>query len=151
MKGKGLVIRDWAPQVPILQHKAVGAFVTHCGWNSVFEAISAETPMITWPVSGDQFFNEMFVTQVLHVGVGVGVGVEKWVSFMDESLKSEASVKREAIEKAMTRIMQGDEAEEMRNRVKGLREQASRAFEEGGSSFSDLTALIEELRTLNGS
>ncbi|KAM5549766.1 hypothetical protein ABKV19_000931 [Rosa sericea] len=149
MQGKGLIIRDWAPQVLILEHKAVGAFLSHCGWNSILEGVSAGIPMITWPVSAENFYTEKLVTQILRVGVGVGA--EKWVSFVDQSLKSEASVKREAIEKVVTRIIEGDEAEEMRNRVKALGEMASRAVEEGGSSFSDLTSLIEELRTLNGS
>ncbi|CAL2278045.1 unnamed protein product [Prunus armeniaca] len=40
VKGRGLVIRRWAPQVPILEHQAVEGFVTHCGWNSVIEAVS---------------------------------------------------------------------------------------------------------------
>jgi len=30
MEGKGLIIRGWAPQVLILEHQAIGAFVTHC-------------------------------------------------------------------------------------------------------------------------
>ncbi|XP_062023583.1 UDP-glucose flavonoid 3-O-glucosyltransferase 7-like [Rosa rugosa] len=149
MEGKGLIIRDWAPQVLILEHEAVGAFLYHCGWNSFLEGVSAGLPMITWPVSAENFYTEKLVTQILRVGVAIGA--EKWVSFVDASLKSEASVKREAIEKAVTRIMEGDDAEEMRNRAKALGEMASRAVEEGGSSFSDLTSLIEELRTLNGS
>nr|XP_011459674.1 PREDICTED: UDP-glucose flavonoid 3-O-glucosyltransferase 7-like [Fragaria vesca subsp. vesca] len=149
MQGKGLIIRDWAPQVLILQRKAVGAFLSHCGWNSILEAVSAGIPMITWPVSADNFFIEKLVTQILHVGVGLGV--EKWVSFVDESLKREASVKREAIEKAVTRITEGNEAKDIRDRVKALKEMASRAVDEGGSSLSDLNALIEELRTLNRS
>uniref|UniRef100_A0A0A9GBZ3 Glycosyltransferase N-terminal domain-containing protein n=1 Tax=Arundo donax TaxID=35708 RepID=A0A0A9GBZ3_ARUDO len=36
--GSGVVIRGWAPQVAALRHRAVGWFVTHCGWNSVLEA-----------------------------------------------------------------------------------------------------------------
>ncbi|XP_062019576.1 UDP-glucose flavonoid 3-O-glucosyltransferase 7-like [Rosa rugosa] len=146
MEGKGLIIRGWAPQLLILEHEATGAFVTHCGWNSILEGVSAGVPMITWPVTGEQFYNEKLVTELLRIGVAVGA--EKWATFEEESAKSEASVKREAIEKAVTEIMVGDEAEEMRSRAKALREMASRAVEEDGSSFSDLTALIEELKSL---
>ncbi|CAB4290546.1 unnamed protein product [Prunus armeniaca] len=91
--------------------------------------------MITWPVSAEQFYNEKLVTEILRIGVAVDV-------------KKEASVKRDAIEKAVAQVMVGDKAEEMRSRARALGEMARRAVEEGGSSFSDLTALIEELRSL---
>jgi hypothetical protein len=42
--------------------------------------------------------------------------------------------------------MVGEEAEEMRSRAKKLGETARKAVEEGGSSYSDFNALIEELR-----
>ncbi|PON33629.1 UDP-glucuronosyl/UDP-glucosyltransferase [Parasponia andersonii] len=138
MEGKGLLIRGWAPQVLILEHEAVGGFVTHCGWNSIMEGVCAGLPMATWPVAAEQFYNEKFVTQLLGIGVCVGAG--KWARFVGDS------VKKEAIEKAVTRLMEGEEAEEMRSRARELKVLARRAFEEGGSSFSDLNALIEELR-----
>ena len=47
MEGKGLIIRGWAPQVLILDHEAVGGFVTHCGWNSILEGVTAGVPMVT--------------------------------------------------------------------------------------------------------
>ncbi|XP_042485228.1 UDP-glycosyltransferase 88F3-like [Macadamia integrifolia] len=40
-RGRGLVVKSWAPQVEILGRESVGGFVTHCGWNSVLEAVSA--------------------------------------------------------------------------------------------------------------
>ncbi|XP_062024343.1 UDP-glucose flavonoid 3-O-glucosyltransferase 7-like [Rosa rugosa] len=146
-EGKGLIIRDWAPQVLILEHEAIGAFVTHCGWNSTIEGVSAGVPMITWPVMSDeQFYNEKLVTEILRIGVPVGS--EQWVSFVDLPAKTEASVRRGAIEKAVTRIMVGDEAVEMRSRIKELGEKARRAVEEGGSSFLNLISLVEELNRL---
>ncbi|KAL5562479.1 hypothetical protein UlMin_032226 [Ulmus minor] len=140
MKGKGLLIRDWAPQVLILEHEAIGGFVTHCGWNSTLEAVCGGVPMVTWPVSAEQFYNEKLVTQVL--GIGVPVGAQKWAKLVGDS------VKKEAIEKAVVRIMEGEEAEEMRSKARELGKTARRAVQEGGSSYSDLSALIEELMSL---
>ncbi|TKY59057.1 Scopoletin glucosyltransferase [Spatholobus suberectus] len=127
--GKGLIIRGWAPQVLILEHEAVGAFVTHCGWNSTLEGAAAGVPMVTMPVAAEQFFNEKLVTEVLKIGVPVGV--KKWVRLVGDSTKSDA------VEKAVKRIMAGEEADQMRNKV-----------EEGGSSYSQLYTLIEELGSL---
>ena len=73
MEGKGLILRGWAPQVLILDHEAVGGFVTHCGWNSTLEGVTAGVPMVTWPLSVEQFYNEKLVTRVLKIGVNVGV------------------------------------------------------------------------------
>ncbi|OAY39232.1 scopoletin glucosyltransferase [Manihot esculenta] len=138
MKEKGLIIRGWAPQVLILDHEAIGGFVTHCGWNSTLEGITAGKPMVTWPVSAEQFYNEKLVTDVLKIGIGVGV--KEWVRLRGDF------VERKAIEKAISRVMEGEEAVEMRSRSKKLGEMAREAVEEGGSSYSDFNALVEELQ-----
>ncbi|KAF3435438.1 hypothetical protein FNV43_RR22527 [Rhamnella rubrinervis] len=138
IEGKGLIVRGWAPQVLIVGHEAIGGFVTHCGWNSTLEGVCAGVPMVTWPVSAEQFYNERLVTQIL--GIGVGVGTQRWTRLVGDS------VKREAIEKAVNRIMEGEEAEEMRSKASALGEMARKAIQEDGSSYLELNALIEELR-----
>ncbi|KAJ6705295.1 GLYCOSYLTRANSFERASE [Salix purpurea] len=140
MEGKGLIIRGWAPQVLILDHEATGAFVTHCGWNSTLEGITAGKPMITWPLFGEQFYNEKLVIDVLRTGVAVGA--KEWAGMHGDHV----TLKSEAIEKAITRIMVGVEADERRSRARKLGETARKAVEKGGSSFSDVNSLIEELR-----
>lgn len=138
MEGKGLIVRGWAPQVQILGHEAVGGFVTHCGWNSTLEGVCAGVPMVTWPVSAEQFYNEKVVTQIL--GIGVIIGNQKWARLVGDF------VKRETIAKAVNQILEGKEAEEMRSRVKALGDMARMAIEEGGSSYLDFNAFIEELK-----
>ncbi|CAD6884753.1 unnamed protein product [Tilletia controversa] len=46
----------WVPQDMVLRHKALGAFITHGGWNSTCESIGTAVPMIYWPFSVDQSF-----------------------------------------------------------------------------------------------
>jgi UDP:flavonoid glycosyltransferase YjiC (YdhE family) len=72
--GRGLVIKGWAPQVAILRHRAVGAFLTHCGWNSVLEGIAAGVVMLTWPMGAEQFMNSRLLVEQLGVGIPVGGG-----------------------------------------------------------------------------
>ncbi|XP_021718283.1 scopoletin glucosyltransferase-like [Chenopodium quinoa] len=140
MEGKGLIIRGWAPQMLILDHEAIGAFVTHCGWNSTLEGISCGVPMVTWPVFAEQFYNEKLVTQVLKTGVGVGA--KKWSRIAE-------NVKSEDVKKAITKVMVGEEALEIRSRAKKMKELARKAVEVGGSSYCDLNSLIQELSSYN--
>ncbi|XWS54766.1 hypothetical protein CRYUN_Cryun10bG0117300 [Craigia yunnanensis] len=55
--------------------------MTHLGWNSTLESITAGVPMVTWPLSNEQFYNEKLVTDILKVGVGVGV--QEWSDWME--------------------------------------------------------------------
>ncbi|QCD83302.1 scopoletin glucosyltransferase-like [Vigna unguiculata] len=141
MKGKGLIIRGWAPQVLILEHEAIGAFVTHCGWNSTLEAVSAGVPMVTWPIAAEQFFNEKLVIEVLKIGVPVGA--KKWSQLEVDSIRCDA------VEEAVKRILTGEEAIDMKNKAQRLSHLAKQAVLEGGSSYSDLNALIGELSSLS--
>ncbi|KAI4998447.1 hypothetical protein ZWY2020_053789 [Hordeum vulgare] len=60
---RGLVAARWVPQVSILAHGAVGAFLTHCGWGSVVEGLQFGRPLIMLPIAGDQGPNARFMEE----------------------------------------------------------------------------------------
>ncbi|KAF6165206.1 hypothetical protein GIB67_007191 [Kingdonia uniflora] len=44
-KERGCMV-DWSPQEEVLAHSSIGGFLTHSGWNSTLEAITAGVPML---------------------------------------------------------------------------------------------------------
>ncbi|XP_057499343.1 UDP-glycosyltransferase 73E1-like [Actinidia eriantha] len=136
----------WPPRPPPpcpLSHPAVGAFLTHCGWNSTLEGVCAGVPMITWPMFAGQFFNEKLVVQVL--GTGVGVGAQAVVHLHEED-KFGVLVKRETVMKAVDIVMdEGMEGEERRKRARELGDMAMRTIEERGSYYLNVTLLIQDV------
>ncbi|KAL4592102.1 hypothetical protein LXL04_005086 [Taraxacum kok-saghyz] len=143
-KERGLLIRGWAPQLVILSHPAIGGFLTHCGWNSTLEGVCGGVPMVTWPQFQEQFLNEKLIVQVLRIGVSVGA--QNAVNLGEEE-KSGVGVKREDLRKAVEMVMEdGEEGEERRKRAKELSKMANEAIEEGGSSYRNITQLMEDIR-----
>ncbi|BBH07732.1 UDP-glucosyl transferase 73D1 [Prunus dulcis] len=143
IKGRGLLIKGWAPQVLILSSPAVAGFLTHCGWNSTIEGACSGVPMITWPLFAEQFFNEKLIIEVLRIGVRVGVEVP--VRWGDEE-KVGVSVKKDGVKKAIEALMdEGEEGERRRKRAREVGEKGTRAMEEGGSSHSSMSSLIQDV------
>ncbi|KAI9114936.1 hypothetical protein K1719_013949 [Acacia pycnantha] len=128
---RGLLIRNWAPQLEILSHKSVGAFLSHCGWNSVLESLSHGVPIIGWPLGAEQAYNSKMVEEEMGVGVELTRTVESVIS--GEEVK-------EVIEKVMER------GEEMRKKANEIAEQIRRAKEENGGS--SIGAMHDFLRTV---
>ncbi|KAL4560466.1 hypothetical protein LXL04_032618 [Taraxacum kok-saghyz] len=144
IKDRGLMVQGWAPQILILSHKAIGGFVTHCGWNSTLEGISAGMPMVTWPHFGDQFLNERFIVDVLKIGVKIGV--EDPVVYFEQDKAEKLLLRREEIKEVVEVLMDIEkEGQERRNRARKLGELATRAMGEGGSSHLNMTLMIQAI------
>ncbi|KAI3976830.1 hypothetical protein MKX01_008688 [Papaver californicum] len=81
--GKGMLLRGWAPQLPILKHRSVGSFMTHCGWNSVLEGLTSGVVMLAWPMRAEQFVNATLLVDQVKVAVRVLKGLEVRVRAME--------------------------------------------------------------------
>ncbi|CAI9091596.1 OLC1v1026667C1 [Oldenlandia corymbosa var. corymbosa] len=123
LDGRGLVVQ-WAPQDEVLAHCSVGAFLTHSGWNSTLESISEGVPMICMPLISDQFANAKYVSDVWRVGLRL------------------ESLDRENVEKAVKKIMEEKEGEEIRERILELKEKATLCLKPGGSSYESFESLV---------
>ncbi|XP_028790001.1 UDP-glycosyltransferase 73C4-like [Neltuma alba] len=144
VKGRGVLIRGWAPQVLILSHTAIGAFITHCGWNSTLEGISSGVPLITFPLFAEQFYNEKVIVQV--VQTGVTVGRERVVHLGEEEKFDAIQVNGEKVKEAVEKVMgEDEEGKKIRERARQYAEKAKKAVEKGGSSYLDMSLLIEDI------
>uniref|UniRef100_A0A8I6YJ58 Glycosyltransferase n=1 Tax=Hordeum vulgare subsp. vulgare TaxID=112509 RepID=A0A8I6YJ58_HORVV len=120
-------IVSWAPQQEVLKHPSVVAFLTHCGWNSTTESMSVSVPMICRPLISDQMGTSRYVCDVWKVGVKVEV---------------KKQLKRGNVQAAITRLMEGKEGEEVRERMKDLRHAVKKCTNEGGTSDVALQHLV---------
>jgi len=59
--GDDFLVSAWLPQVELLMHKKVAAFVSHCGWGATCEAIISGTPVIAFPMFCDQNANALLM------------------------------------------------------------------------------------------
>ncbi|KAG5584222.1 hypothetical protein H5410_044656 [Solanum commersonii] len=143
VKGRGMIIRGWAPQVLILTHPSIGGFLTHCEWDSTLEGISCGVSMITFPTFAEQFYNEKFIVNILKIGVQVGVEVS--INFWNEE-KNGVLVNKDQVKNAINQLMdKGFESEERRKIAKDLAHISKKAIQEEGSSYLNIKLLIEDV------
>ncbi|KAM0858036.1 hypothetical protein ACQ4PT_048087 [Festuca glaucescens] len=119
--GRGLVAKSWAPQADVLRHRATGAFVTHCGWNSTLEAIVSGLPMVCWPLYAEQRQNKVFVVEEM------GAGVE--MAGYDGDVVAAAEV-----EAKVRWVMETEGGRALRERAMAAKEKAWQALSDGGAS-----------------
>ncbi|CAJ2669921.1 unnamed protein product [Trifolium pratense] len=127
-KEQGFLVPYWAPQVQILSHNAIGGFISHCGWNSSLESIMNEIPIIAWPLFAEQKMNAVLLSDGIRVAIrpkGNEIGL----------------VEKEEIGEVVTRVIEGDEGRELRERMKEMKNSAYETFQEG-LSIETLVKLV---------
>nr|KYP70990.1 Cytokinin-O-glucosyltransferase 3 [Cajanus cajan] len=148
VKERGVVMNGWVPQVLILSHGAIGAFLTHCGWNSTLEGICGGVPLVTFPLFAEQFYNEKVVAQVVEIGVSVGA---ESVVHLGEEYNSRVQVTRENFKDSIEKVMgEGREKEEIRERARKYGNMAKKAIEQCGSSYLNMSKLIHDIVRVKG-
>nr|UXB92758.1 glycosyltransferase [Helleborus thibetanus] len=127
-RDRGLVVKSWAPQVEVLSHESVGGFVTHCGWNSVLEAICVGVPMVAWPLYAEQRLNKVVMVEEMKIALK-----------LEES--EEGFVCANELEKRVRQLMDSDEGKIIREQTAKMSKEANAAMGVGGSSLNALSAL----------
>lgn len=125
---KGMVV-TWCPQTKVLVHPSIACFLTHCGWNSILEAITAGTPMIGYPQWTDQPTNAKLVADVF----GMGIRLKQ---------DSDGFVESEEVERAI-REMVGSEM--FKKNALELKRKAREAVAHAGSSDTNIQSFVDEI------
>lgn len=120
----------WVPQEKVLEHTAIGGFLTHSGWNSTLESIVEGVPMICWPRFADQQVNSRFVGEVWKMGLDI-----------------KDTCDRDIIAKSVRDLMEkrNGEFSQITEHMASL---AKKAVNEGGSSYINLDRLIQDIRSM---
>ncbi|KAB1204739.1 Anthocyanidin 5,3-O-glucosyltransferase [Morella rubra] len=131
-KDRGMVVKTWAPQVAVLRKDSVGGFVTHCGWNSVLEAVVAGVPMVAWPLYSEQHLNRNVLVNDMKMAIGL------------EHREDDGFVSEDELERRIRELMESEEGRELRERSWKMREMALAALgSESGSSTTALAKLVQ--------
>ncbi|GJM96329.1 hypothetical protein PR202_ga13153 [Eleusine coracana subsp. coracana] len=108
-RGRGLVAMGWAPQLSVLAHGSVGAFMTHCGWSSTIEGLLFGHPLIMLPFLGEQ-------------GINARLMEKKQVGAMVPRREADGSFDRDGVAGAVRRVMYEEGGRVLQANAKTLQE-----------------------------
>nr|QWC64743.1 UDP-glycosyltransferase [Punica granatum] len=117
----------WAPQNRVLWHRSVGAHVTHGGYNSVFECVAGEVPMICRPLWGDNKIN--------------GVVLEEWgIAVTIDG----GTITKDGMLQCLEMVMEGGEVgKTMRQKIRDLKVLVMDAAGPNGSASRYFNKLVD--------
>ncbi|XP_072955726.1 UDP-glycosyltransferase 92A1-like [Typha angustifolia] len=130
---RGILVHGWAPQATILAHESLGAFLSHCGWNSLLESLCCGIPIIAWPLSADQLYNAKMMA-------------EEWGLCVEVARGKLAKLKKEKVVEVVEIVMgENERGKEVKRRAMEIKESMSMAWKEGseGSSSKGLREFLE--------
>ncbi|KAJ6959935.1 UDP-glycosyltransferase 92A1-like [Populus alba x Populus x berolinensis] len=134
---QGLLVRNWAPQLEILSHKSTGAFLSHCGWNSVLESLSQAVPIIGWPLAAEQAYNSKMLVEEMGVSVELTRGVQ-------------GSIDSKEVKRVIGLVMaKKGKGGDLRSKAMVIKEQLRASVrDEGEDKGSSVKALNDLIKTL---
>ncbi|CAI9753927.1 unnamed protein product [Fraxinus pennsylvanica] len=135
VKTRGLIMKEWVDQMEILNHNAIKGFLSHCGWNSVIESLSANVPILAFPMMAEQHLNARLVAE--EIGVGLRI--------TPSSGSVRGFVAAEEVEQMVKELMEGEKGKAVKRKVEEIKDTACAATEDGGSSWHTLNFLIDDV------
>ncbi|BBN09084.1 protein MpUGT20 [Marchantia polymorpha subsp. ruderalis] len=137
-KGRGLFVQSFAPQMEVLSHPSTGAFISHCGQNSVLEALASGVPILAWPCLYDQSMNCRFLVEEAQIALEICPGLLQGGGYVD----------RKQIEASIHTLFHTKEGSALRRRVSEMKLKAEAAKGPNGSSTKNLHAVCAKLKDL---
>ncbi|MCO5571234.1 hypothetical protein L7F22_024970 [Adiantum nelumboides] len=132
--GKGMII-SWAPQVQVLRHKAVGGFLSHCGWNSTVESLWAGVPILCCPRMAEQRWNCHYLCNVWGAGLELG-------------RTETGGLERSLVDLGVKALLYNEEGHKARSKAQEIMHLIERTSTDGGESFTNLKKFYEDMRAL---
>ncbi|KAH7445671.1 hypothetical protein KP509_01G019600 [Ceratopteris richardii] len=129
----GLTV-PWVPQQSVLAHPAVGAFFSHCGWNSTMESLWHGVPMLCCPRGAEQPTNCRFI-------------VKHWKVGMELRTNQDGSFGREDVSEGVQVMLRGEDGQLVKKMAKQFSIRLREATVEGGHSHSSLLKFAMDFTT----
>ncbi|XP_015060144.1 7-deoxyloganetin glucosyltransferase-like [Solanum pennellii] len=127
-KNRGM-LASWCSQEEVLNHPAIGGFLTHSGWNSTLESITSGVPMLCWPFFAEQQTNCWFS----ETKWGIGMEIDN-------------NVKRDEVESLVRELMVGEKGKEMKKKAMEWKKLAEiSAQKPTGSSYMNIEKVVNDV------